>query len=76
MLSARDWVLGRRVVPVPRLEVSWGVGCGRIPPDASKEKPTCKGRLGSITLGPSGALPAALQKLRCELRAGLRALSV
>lgn len=61
-----------RVVPVPRLEVSRGVGCSRIPPDASKEKPICKGRFGSSTLDPSGAL----QKLGCELGAGLRALSM
>lgn len=56
-----------RVVPVPRLEVSRGVGCNRIPPDASKEQPICKERFGSTTLDPSGAL----QKLGCELEAGL-----
>ena len=61
-----------RVVPVPRLEMSRGVGCSRIPPDASKGKPICKGRFGSTTLDPS----EALQKLGCELGAGLRALSM
>ena len=60
-------VPGCRVVPVPRLEVSRGVGCSRIPPDASKEKPICKERFGSTMLDPSGAL----QKLGCELEAGL-----
>lgn len=52
--------------------------CSRTPPDASKEKPTCRQRLGSNMLravmgsGPSPAQPIALQKLRCQLRAWLR----
>lgn len=53
-------VPGCRVVPVPRLEVSRGVGCSRIPPDASKEKPVCRGRFGSTTLDPSGSAGAGV----------------
>ena len=70
MLFARDRVLGCSAVPVPRLEAS------RTLPDASKEKPTCKGGCGNNTLGASRPQPTALQRPRCELKAGLRALDV
>lgn len=69
--SGRWWFPGRELWGTRFLSPGWRCHregrCSRIPPDASKEKPTCRQRRG-----PHPASPIALQTLRCELRAWLR----